>query len=48
MNLLQKYQNSILLMNYKADIKAKIKEQKVNDGKRAQEDAAVDADHRIS
>ena len=27
----------------KADIKAKIKEQKVNDGKRAQEDAAVDA-----
>ena len=27
----------------KTDIKAKIKEQKVNDGKRAQEDAAVDA-----
>ena len=27
----------------KADVKAKIKEQKVNDGKRAQEDAAVDA-----
>ena len=27
----------------KTDIKAKIKEQKVNDGKRAQEDATVDA-----
>ena len=31
------------LEELKADIKAKIKEQKVNDGKRAQEDAAVDA-----
>ena len=31
------------LDDLKTDIKAKIKEQKVNDGKRAQEDAAVDA-----
>ncbi len=32
----------------KTDIKAKIKEQKVNDGKRAQEDAGCRCDHRIS